>query len=103
MLYFGGFNLQDPDIFFNIYFRTGGSKRLEYSNPEVDKAIDEQRREVDLEKREELIRKTIKMILDDVPTILLYHHQKLYGVRERVVWKPTPEETVMVRDASVRK
>lgn len=102
MFYFGGFNHVDPDIFLNLYFRTGGSPRIGYSNPEVDKLIDIQRQKFDPEKRYELLRKTIKMIIDDVPTIILYHHQKLFGVRERAVWKPTPEETVNVQQSSVR-
>lgn len=96
MFYFGGFNHLDPDVFLSLYFQTGVTKRLAYSNPEVDKAIAEQRQEFDPEKREVLLRKAINTILDDATTILLWRHQMLYGVRERVIWKPTPEEGILV-------
>ncbi|MBW2031142.1 MAG: hypothetical protein JRJ31_18945 [Deltaproteobacteria bacterium] len=102
MFYFGGFNHVDPDIFLKLYFRTGFSPRIGYSNPEVDKLIDTQGSEFDQEKRNKLVQRVIRMIIEDVPTILLYHHEKLFGVRENVVWKPTPEETVNVQQASMR-
>lgn len=96
MFYFGAFNHLDPDVFLSLYFQTGVTKRLEYSNPEVDKAIAEQRQEFDPVKREVLLKKAINTILDDAPTILLWRHQMLYGVRERVLWKPTPEEGILI-------
>ena len=39
---YGGFELSygsDADVYFEQYFRTGGSKRINYNNPEFDKLV----------------------------------------------------------------
>ena len=49
--YYAGSNGSDADVYFEQYFRTGGSKRINYNNPEFDKLIDEEQRSGDQKKR----------------------------------------------------
>jgi len=102
MYLFGAFNLEDPETMFSLYFETGVTKRLEYSNPQVDQKIREQRRILDPEKREILLREIVKMIYEDAPTIPLWHAEDLYGVSDRVIWKATADEELFMYEASLR-
>jgi hypothetical protein len=43
-VYYAGSNGSDADTYFEQYFRTGGSKRINYSNPEFDRLIDEEQK-----------------------------------------------------------
>ena len=102
MYLFGGFNLEDPETMLALYFETGVTKRLEYSNPQVDQKIKDQRRTLDPDKRESLLREIVKMVYEDAPTIPLWHAEDLYGVRDRVIWKATPDEELFMYEASIR-
>lgn len=51
----------------------GGSNRGNYSNPEVDKLIDQGRAELDDKKRGEIFKKAYKMIAEDVPYVFLFN------------------------------
>jgi peptide/nickel transport system substrate-binding protein len=97
MFMYGSFNLSDVDLSLSPFLaRTG------YSNPEAVRLIDEQRQELNPEKRSRLIQRLMKIIHEDAPCIPLWHNQMLYGVRDKVVWKPNPSEDVMLHAASVR-
>ncbi len=48
-----------------------------YSNSEVDKILDEARREVDFNKRVKLYQKAEKMIMDDAPWIPMFHNKDI--------------------------
>ena len=50
----------------------GGSNRVGYSNPEVDRLIDEARLETDKKKRIPLLRKVYRLIAEDVPYAFLF-------------------------------
>jgi peptide/nickel transport system substrate-binding protein len=102
MYLFGGFNEEDPDIFLSLYFETGVTKRLEYSNPQVDKGIKDLRQTFDPERRERMLKEVVKTLHEDCPTIILWHPQDLYGINEKLTWKPTPDEEASLYGASVR-
>jgi peptide/nickel transport system substrate-binding protein len=56
----------DPDSYM-AYFKTGGSTNfMKYSNPEVDKLFDAQTREMDVVKRQEMLRKIEALLLTDM-------------------------------------
>lgn len=52
----------------------GNNNMTFYSNPEVDKLLEDARKETDAEKRHELYRKAEKMILDDAPIVPIYFY-----------------------------
>ncbi len=58
----------------------GGSNYISYSNPEVDKLIDQARGEMDKGKRRDLFKKVYGLIADDVPYIFLFNRKfEYYG------------------------
>lgn len=53
----------------------GNNNMTFYSNPEVDKLLEEARKETDEEKRHELYREAEKKILEDAPIVPIYFYQ----------------------------
>lgn len=66
---------QRPPASFNIAY---------YSNPEVDRLIDEAARQLDPERRKELYRRAQAIIWDDAPWIFLYTQNMILGVRDNL-------------------
>ncbi len=102
MFIYGGFNYEDPDLFLGVYFETGGTKRLGYSNPELDKLIRGQRLESDFDKRNKILRDIMILIHDDAPVVPLFHYQENFGVNKRIVWNAFPDEEVALQEASIQ-
>lgn len=53
----------------------GGSNYINYSNPEVDKLIDQARGELDKNKRRDMFKKVYGLIADDVPYIFMFNRK----------------------------
>jgi peptide/nickel transport system substrate-binding protein len=102
MFVFGAFNEEEPDLFLSLYFETGVTKRLEYSNPQMDRLIREQRQVFDPAEREKLLRDLMKKIYEDAPTVPLWHPQDIYGVNRKLTWKAPFDEEMMFYEASIR-
>jgi microcin C transport system substrate-binding protein len=65
--------------------KDGGSNRIGYSNPAVDKLIDEAIAELDKKKRVQMYRKIYAMIAEDAPYAFLFNDQYvLYAVNKRI-------------------
>lgn len=63
----------------------GGSNYGTYSNPEVDKLIDEGRQELDPKKRTVIFKKVYGLIADDVPYVFLFNRKyEYYGMSTKV-------------------
>ena len=60
-------SLTDADTFYDQYFRTGTTKRCNYSNPAFDKLIDEEQQAPDNKKRIDLLQQAGKILMDDAP------------------------------------
>jgi oligopeptide transport system substrate-binding protein len=64
----------DPQDFLDILFHSESRNNdMEYSNPEVDRLLEEARAEQDFEKRMELYQQVEEMILEDAPIVPLTH------------------------------
>lgn len=64
----------DPQDFLDILFHSGSRNNdMEYSNPEVDRLLEEARVEQDFEQRMELYQQAEKTILEDAPIVPLTH------------------------------
>ena len=71
---FSGFSLSlDPDQF-SLFHSTqvGGFNRGRYNSPEVDRLLEEGRRETDPEKRKAIYSQYQRTLVDDTPVILVY-------------------------------
>jgi peptide/nickel transport system substrate-binding protein len=99
MYMIGRGSVDDLEAFFIRYFRSGRSKRLAYKNPEIDKLFDQQSAEFDPDKREELLRKMVRILHDDCPTIPLYNTGDAYAVRRDLIWTARADEKIQVENA----
>jgi len=94
-------SLSDADTFYDQYFRTGTTKRCNYSNPAFDKLIDEEQKTPDNKKRIALLQQAGKILMEDVPFVPLYNLASTYGAAKNVSWKTRPDEKVLGADMQI--
>ncbi|UOQ43581.1 ABC transporter substrate-binding protein [Halobacillus salinarum] len=96
----------DPDEFLYNIFHTGGMYNQQgYSNKEVDKLLEQGRKELDKEKRKEIYDKAQKIIAEDAPMVFLYANSQTSAIRDRVEGfdvNPTVT-TISLEDTKVKK
>jgi ABC-type transport system substrate-binding protein len=100
--YYAGSNGSDADVYFDQYFRTGGSKRINYNNPEFDKLIDEEQRTGDHKKRIAILHQAGRILMEDVPFAPLYTLAELYGVTRNVIWKGSPDGKILASEMKIK-
>jgi peptide/nickel transport system substrate-binding protein len=100
--YIGRGSLTDADTLYDQYFRTGTTKRTNYSNPDLDKLIEEQQKTADQKKRIAILQRAGKMIMEEAPFIPLYNLADIYGVARNLIWKMRPDEKVLGWDMSIK-
>jgi peptide/nickel transport system substrate-binding protein len=64
--------------------KTVTAQRYAYSNPEVDKLIDEERRTFEPEKRLPILKQAQELIWKDQPLVYLFHQVNVWGQRKSV-------------------
>lgn len=94
-------SLTDADTIYDQYFRTGTTKRCNYSNPEFDKLIDEEQQTADNKKRVALLQQAGKILMEDAPFVPLYNLATIYGSAKNLVWKMRPDEKVLGWDMKI--
>jgi peptide/nickel transport system substrate-binding protein len=99
---FGRGNVIDPDEYLDQYFHTGVTKRLEYSNPEVDAALEAERAAFDPSQRVALLQKAMSVLMDEAPAVWLFQYQGVEGVSNRFDYTPNPGEDVYAWDLRPR-
>ncbi len=99
--YIGRGSLTDADTLYDQYFRTGTTKRANYSNPEFDKLIEEQQKTPDMKKRVAILQQAGKILMEDVPFVPLYNLADIYGVANNVNWKVRPDGKVLAADMKI--
>jgi peptide/nickel transport system substrate-binding protein len=78
----------DPDVLLFRPFHSsqnipGGTNFMGYVNPEYDKLVENQRTEVDVTKRREMVFKLQEILARDVPTITLYHPIEVHAYNKQ--------------------
>ena len=99
--YIGRGSLIDADTLYDQYFRTGTTKRCNYSNPELDKLIEEQQKTPDTKKRVALLQQAGKILMDEVPFVPLYNLADIYGAAKNLIWKKRPDERILGWDMKI--
>ena len=99
--YIGRGSLTDADTLYDQYFRTGTTKRANYSNPELDKLIEEQQKTPDMKKRVAILQQAGKILMEEVPFVPLYNLADIYGVAKNVNWRVRPDEKVLAWDMKI--
>ncbi|HEX2230342.1 MAG TPA: ABC transporter substrate-binding protein, partial [Candidatus Binatia bacterium] len=100
--YYAGRTSSDADTLYDQYFRTGVTKRIGYSNPEVDKLIEEQQKIADQKKRVALLQQAGRLIMEDAPFVPLYTLMEIYGVAQNIIWKGTPDNRILAAEMNIR-
>jgi peptide/nickel transport system substrate-binding protein len=100
--YIGRGSLTDAETLYDQNLRTGTTKRTTYSNPELDKLIEEQQKTADQKKRIAILQKAGQIIMEEAPFIPLYNLADIYGVARNLVWKMRPDEKVLGWDMSIK-
>jgi peptide/nickel transport system substrate-binding protein len=100
--YIGRGSLTDADTLYDQYFRTGTTKRTNYSNPELDKIIIEQQKTADPKKRIALLQQAGKIIMEEAPMVPLYNLADIYGSARNLIWKKRPDEKVLAWDMKIK-
>ena len=100
--YIGRGSLTDADTLYDQYFRTGTTRRTNYSNPDLDKLVEEQQKTDVQKKRVAILQQAGKFIMDEALFIPLYNLADIYGVARNVVWKKRPDEKVLGWDMKIK-
>lgn len=72
----------------------GSVNRGHYSNPEVDKLIEEAMAEPDMEKRAELVKEANKLSAFEYPVLPLHYEEDSYAIKDTLDFTPTFDKMV---------
>jgi peptide/nickel transport system substrate-binding protein len=100
--YYAGRSAYDADTFYDQYFHTGVTKRTGYSNPDLDKLIEEEQRTGDQKKRVAVLQQAGRIIMEDAPIVPLYTLAEIYGVARNIIWKGNPNNEIIVADMKIK-
>jgi peptide/nickel transport system substrate-binding protein len=89
----------EPDHWVTPNLKTG-EPVSQYSNPEVDKLMDQARAEMNPEKRKQLYSQLLRLIRDEAPYIFGYQQVDIYGVNNRIKWTPRGDESIRLTEIS---
>jgi peptide/nickel transport system substrate-binding protein len=114
------FGLQIPEIaepnLYTVFFSSSriptrenldaGYNRVRYRNPELDRLLDDGRREMDRQKRKAIYGEVQRVLARDVPVISLWHEDNVAAMRREVEGfeiLPTAQLTSLARAYKVKK
>lgn len=98
----GNGSLDPFDIFTPTHRTDDRGNSAGYSNPEVDRLLDEAAVEMDSDKRAALYREAELIINADAPYLYLWVPQEIYGVSKRLSgWTPSADSRINLHDACV--
>ena len=87
----------EPDHWVTPNLHTG-EPVSQYSNPEVDKLMEQARAEMNADKRKQLYSQLLRLIHDDAPYIFGYQQMDIYGVSNRLKWTPRGDESIRLTE-----
>jgi peptide/nickel transport system substrate-binding protein len=100
--YQGRGSVIDPSPMIEQYFQTGVTPRIGYSNPELDKLLNAERREFDPAKRKALLLQAFNIIQEEAPAFFLWRINSVYGISDKVTFKPHSDERIFGFDIEVK-
>ncbi len=74
-----------------------------FSSTSLDSLIEQARSVMSQEKRRKIYSEACKVYQEEVPWAFAYQQVDIYGVSERVEWKPRGDEKLIVFNMSFRK
>jgi peptide/nickel transport system substrate-binding protein len=100
---FGRGSVIDPSEYLHQYFHTGVTKRIEFSSPEADAALDAEQGAFDPAERVRLLRRAMSVLMDEAPAVWLFQYQGIEGVSNRFDYTPNPNEDIYAWDLKPRR
>ncbi len=101
LLGWGGLTF-DADGTLYPLFRTGQALS-HFSSPRLDRVLEQARVTMDKQKRLKLYAEASRIFKEDVPCAFVYQQVDIYGVSERLNWRPRADERLFVFDMSFKK
>lgn len=98
-----GWRAEDGDAggFFDAFIHSDGSfNNGRYSNPEVDKLIEESRIEMNPQKRLSLLQEISAKVSEDLIGIPLFETSRLFALKEGIKWQPRLDGQVLAAEVS---
>ncbi len=93
----------DAHTHFEQYFKTGASRRIDYSNPEFDRIMALEQAETDPAKRDELLHQLGRILKEDSPWVPLWNLADLYGAASNIEWKPRSDERIRAWEMRIKE
>ncbi|MGQ9584432.1 MAG: ABC transporter substrate-binding protein [Anaerolineae bacterium] len=78
-----------------------GSNRSRYNNPELNAILKELDNVYDPQERLKLCWKAEEIAFEDAAVIQVYMQTDFYGVSDRLLWEPRPDERILLIDAKL--
>jgi peptide/nickel transport system substrate-binding protein len=101
--YMGRGSIVDPSVALSQYFETGGSPRIGYSNPKLDKLLATERQTFEPAKRKKILAEAMSLITEEAPACFMWRHKMIYGMAKQIDYKPTPSGRIFGEDIRVLK
>jgi peptide/nickel transport system substrate-binding protein len=102
MYLIGRGSVVDPSEYLHQYFRTAVTKRLGFSDPEVDRLLAAEQQEFEPQERIKLLRQAAARITEASPAAFLFQYEDTYGVSNKVEYKARSDEYVLAWEAKPR-
>ncbi|MDP6558705.1 MAG: ABC transporter substrate-binding protein [Candidatus Binatia bacterium] len=100
--YMGRGSVLDPSAALHQYFRTGGSPRIGYSNAKLDKLLDKEQQSFDPAERRKYLSQAMSVITEEAPAHFMWRHQMLWGLANKLNYKPRPDSRIYGLEIGVR-
>jgi peptide/nickel transport system substrate-binding protein len=101
--YMGRGSVQDPSAALHQYFHSRETPRIGYSNPKLDEILDKEQAEFDPKKRRQFLSQAMSIITEEAPACFMWRHKLLWGMNNRVEYKPLPDARIYAVDMAVKK
>src|SRR5262245_28282510 len=101
--YMGRGSVQDPSAALHQYFYSKETPRIGYSNPKLDELLDKEQQEFDAKKRGQYLAQAMSILTDDAPACFMWRHKLLWGLSNRVEYKPLPDARIYGIEMAVKR
>jgi peptide/nickel transport system substrate-binding protein len=93
----------DADLDLTPLMHTRADRTPDYPNdPDLDVPIEAGRSEIDVAKRRGIYARVQRNLWDMTPAIFGMQVEDMYGVSNRVNWKPRPDEMIWAKEMTKR-
>jgi peptide/nickel transport system substrate-binding protein len=101
--YMGRGSVQDPSAALHQYFHSRETPRIGFSNPKLDELLDKEQQEFDPKKRRQYLSQAMSILTEEAPACFMWRHKLLWGLNNRVDYKPLPDARIYGMDMQVKR